>query len=234
MTVVGGELPKLTGTEVTGSNPLQELWSWLGGLLVGEVPRGLPTLQLPEGQLLADHPSTVAIAAVALVLIGFSQTAGDARAFAARHRYRIDINQESVAQGTANVGAGLFQGMPEDESLPGVVVLRLDGGLFFATSDALEDRIREVALSAPDVGGIVLDCGGMDFIDSQGSAKLRELIELTERAGVTLRLARVKPAVRELLRRDQVLDRIGGQRIHGNIRQAVEAQIEWPGRQVGE
>jgi anti-anti-sigma factor len=114
---------------------------------------------------------------------------------------------------------------PEDESLPGVVVLRLDGGLFFATSDALEDRIREVALSAPDVGGIVLDCGGMDFIDSQGSAKLRELIELTERAGVTLRLARVKPAVRELLRRDHVLDRIGGERIHGNIRQAVEAQM---------
>jgi SulP family sulfate permease len=168
--VVIGELPKLTGTEVTGSTPLQELWSWLGGLgdaqlatvlvggaalvvvfglrvveprvpgalvlvvgglaaswlldldargvaLVGEVPGGLPTLQLPEGQLLADHPSTVAIAAVALVLIGFSQTAGDARAFAARHRYRIDINQESVAQGTANVGAGLFQGMPVSTSL---------------------------------------------------------------------------------------------------------------------
>ena len=30
--VVIGELPKLTGTEVTGSNPLQELWSWLGTL----------------------------------------------------------------------------------------------------------------------------------------------------------------------------------------------------------
>jgi sulfate permease, SulP family len=411
--VVIGELPKLTGTEVTGSNPLQELWSWLGSLgdaqlatvlvggaalvvvfglrvvaprvpgalvlvvgglaaswildldargvaLVGEVPRGLPTLQVPEGQLLADHPSTVAVAAVALVLIGFSQTAGDARAFAARHRYRIDINQESIAQGMANVGAGLFQGMPvstslsasslndhsgartglasltsgvlvlltllvlaplfsalpkavlgaliieavvmgmmdlpemrrlarvqrfdfwiavaaiaatllvgvlagvlvgiglsllwlisvatrppmpllgrepgtqvfreldehpEDKSLPGVVVLRLDGGLFFATSDALEDRIREVALSAPDIGGIVLDCGGMDFIDSQGSAKLRDILELTERAGVTLRLARVKPAVRELLRRDHVLDRIGDDRIHGNVDRAVEAQL---------
>ena len=45
------------------------------------------------------------IMAVALVLIGFSQTAGDARMFAARHRYRIDINQESVGQGMANVGA---------------------------------------------------------------------------------------------------------------------------------
>ena len=106
-----------------------------------------------------------------------------------------------------------------------MVVLRLDGGLFFATSDALEDRIREVALSAPDVTGIVLDCGGVDFIDSQGSAKLREILELTERAGVTLRLARVKPAVRELLRRDDVLDRIGGERIHGDVDQAVEAQM---------
>jgi MFS superfamily sulfate permease-like transporter len=30
--VVIGELPKLTGTEATGSNPVQELWSWAGGL----------------------------------------------------------------------------------------------------------------------------------------------------------------------------------------------------------
>ena len=34
------------------------------------------------------------------MLIGYSQTAGDARIFAARHRYRIDVNQESVAQGS--------------------------------------------------------------------------------------------------------------------------------------
>ena len=56
-------------------------------------------------------------AAVALLLIGFSQTAGDARAFAAKHRYQIDINQESVAQALANTGAGLFQGMPVSTSL---------------------------------------------------------------------------------------------------------------------
>ena len=101
------------------------------------------------------------------------------------------------------------------------MVLRLDGGLFFATSDALEDRVREVALSTPGITGIVLDCEGMDFIDSQGSAKLREILELTEQAGVTLRLARVKPAVREVLERDGVLDRIGEDKTHGNVDQAV-------------
>ena len=65
----------------------------------------------------ADHVAAIVIAAVALLLIGFSQTAGDARAFATRHRYRIDVNQESVAQGMANLGAGVFQGMPVSTSL---------------------------------------------------------------------------------------------------------------------
>ncbi len=168
--VVIGELPKLTGTDVTGSNPIQELGSWLstlgeahpttvivgvvalavvfglravaprvpgslvlvvGGLLatwlvdlgakgvalVGDVPSGLPSPKLPDGQLMWDNVSTVALAAVALLLIGFSQTAGDARTFAAKHRYQIDINQESVAQAVANTGAGLFQGMPVSTSL---------------------------------------------------------------------------------------------------------------------
>ena len=88
-----------------------------GVALVGDVPRGLPVPELPDLGLVRDHYATVGIAAVALLLIGFSQTAGDARAFAARHRYRIDVNQESVAQGMANVGAGLFQGMPVSTSL---------------------------------------------------------------------------------------------------------------------
>jgi SulP family sulfate permease len=114
---------------------------------------------------------------------------------------------------------------PSDEQFRGVVVLRLDGGLFFATSDALEDRVREVAMSTPDITGIVLDCEGIDFIDSQGSAKMREIFELTKHAGVTLHLARVKPSVFELLRRDGVIDRIGDDRIHGNVYRAVEAEV---------
>ena len=121
---------------------------------------------------------------------------------------------------------------PDDEQVPGVVVMRLDGGLFFATSDALEDRIREVPLTSTGISGIVLDCGGVDFIDSQGSAKLGEIAELTGVAGVSLRLARVKPGVRELLLRDGVVDRIGKE---GFIRtrpggQGTDRSRGWPRR----
>ncbi len=410
--VVIGELPKLTGTEVTGSNPIQELRSWLGTLgeahlttvvvgvialavvfvlkaiaptvpgalvlvvggllaaavfdlgakgvaLVGDVPSGLPSPELPDGQLMWDNVETVALAAVALVLIGFSQTAGDARAFAAKHRYRIDINQESIAQSFANMAAGVFKGMPVstslsasslndhsgaktglasltsgvtvlltllflaplfsilpkpvlaaliieavvmgmmnvpemrrlarvqkfdfwiavaaiagtlifgvlagviigiglsllwlvgvathpqmpvlgrqrgtqvfrevddhpgDEVIPGVAVIRFDGGLFFATADALEDRLRDVIQSTHGITGIVLDCAGINFVDSQGTAKMAEIVKLSREAGVNLRLARLKPAVRATLARDGVIERIGEGMIHGNIFRAVEAE----------
>ena len=114
---------------------------------------------------------------------------------------------------------------PGDEEVPGVVVLRLDGGLFFATSDALEDRVREVALSTPGITAIVLDCVAMDFIDSQGSAKMHEILELTQQAEVTLRLARVKPSVAEVLARDGVLDRLGEEGTYLSVAQAVEAHL---------
>lgn len=329
-----------------------------GVALVGPVPRGLPAPKLPPLSVFEDHYAVIGIAAFALLLIGFSQTAGDARAFAARHRYRIDVNQESVAQGMANLGAGVFQGMPVstslsasslnesagamtpvaslvtgalvlltliaiapvfsslpkavlgaviidavvfgmidigelrrlhrvtrfdfwvavaaivgvlsvgvlagvvvgvvlsliwlvyvatrppmpllgrepgtqvfrdldehpgDETFPGVAVLRLDGGLFFATAEALENRIRALAEEGGPLRAIVLDLEGVNFIDSQGSAKLSELHELTEASGVVLRLARVKPHVLAVLRKDGIVELIGEDHIHGNVFRAVEA-----------
>src|SRR3954469_941767 len=411
--VVIGELPKITGTDVTGSNSLQEVWFWFGTLpethwltlvvglvalvvvfglrvlaprvpgalvlvvggllaswifdlgdrgvaLVGDVPRGLPHFELPDGPLLWDHAGTVALAALALLLIGFSQTAGDARTFAVKHHYRIDINQESVAQSLANAGAGLFKGMPvstslsasslndhsgaksglasltsgvtvlvtllvlaplfsnlpkavlaaviieavvmgmmnlpamrrlarvqrfdfwiaitailatlvfgvlagvvigialsvvwliavttrphvarlgrelgtqgyrdisthpDDEEPPGVAIVRLDGDLFFATADALEDEVRDVIRSSSGLETLVLDCEGINFVDSQGSAKVAEIARLADDSGLTLRLARVKPAVAATLERDGVVELVGVDHIHGDVHRAVQGHL---------
>jgi SulP family sulfate permease len=54
---------------------------------------------------------------------------------------------------------------------------------------------------------------------------MREIHELTGQAAMTLRLARLKPTVRELLARDGVLDRIGEENIHGNVDHAVKVQL---------
>jgi SulP family sulfate permease len=113
---------------------------------------------------------------------------------------------------------------PDDETFPGIAVLRLDGGLFFATAEALEDRIRGL-VEQGGVEALVIDLEGVDFVDSQGATKLAELSELTEAEGITLRLARVKRHVRTMLQADGLIDRIGADHIHGNVDRAVDAQL---------
>jgi SulP family sulfate permease len=70
----------------------------------------------------------------------------------------------------------------------------LGSGLFFATAEALEDRVRELAEAdscAPR--RLVLDLRAVNFIDSQGAEKLTEIQHLIETRGGTLRLAHIKP-----------------------------------------
>lgn len=88
-----------------------------GITLVGEVPSGFAPPLLPSAATIVEHAEVLGPAAVGLLLIGFSQTAGDAREFASRHRYRIDIGQEAIAQGIANVGSGILRGIPVSTSL---------------------------------------------------------------------------------------------------------------------
>jgi anti-anti-sigma factor len=115
---------------------------------------------------------------------------------------------------------------PGDETFPGIVVLRLDGGLFFASADALEERIRALLRQGDEpTRAVVLDLEGVDLVDSQGAAKLAEILDFTESMEIELRLARVKPAVATALEKDGVLDRIGRDQVHGNVHRAVEAQL---------
>ena len=156
-----------------------------GVALVGEVPRGLPAPELPDLALVGDHAATVAIAAVALLLIGFSQTAGDARAFAARHRYRIDVNQESVGQGMANVGAGVFQGMPVSTSLSASslnesagartpLASLVTGGLVVATLLVLAPLFSDLPTAV--LGAVIIDAVVFGMIDV---GELRRLYRVT-------------------------------------------------------
>ncbi len=50
------------------------------------------------------------VGAVSMVFVALADSLGTARAFAAENHYQIDPDQELLAIGAANVGAGLFQG----------------------------------------------------------------------------------------------------------------------------
>ena len=89
-----------------------------GVATVGDVPRGLrPPSTCRAGRCSATTSTRSSWPRSPCCSIGFSQTAGDARSFASQHSYRVDVNQESVAQGFANLGSGAVQGIPVSTSL---------------------------------------------------------------------------------------------------------------------
>ena len=136
--------------------------------------------------------------------------------------------QPSIPRLSRQPGTQVFRDAtehPEDETFHGIVILRLDFGLSFATAEALEDRVRELMDAEHELRAVVLDFAGVDFIDSQGSEKLREIRRLTEASGAELRVARMKLNIRAVLAADGVLDVIGADHLHGNVDAAVETQL---------
>jgi len=155
-----------------------------GVAVVGHVPRGVPAPQLPSWDLLRAHAASIGIAAFALLLIGFSQNAGDARAFAARHRYRIDVNQESVAQGLANIGSGGLQGIPVSTSLSASslnesagaqtpVASLTTGALVIATLVLLAPLFSHLPTAV--LGAVIIDAVVFGMIDIAEMRRLRRV-----------------------------------------------------------
>ena len=75
---------------------------------VGTVPRGLPSLVLPELGLVAQ----LWPAAAGIALMSFTESIAAGRAFAAPDEPRLRPNRELLAIGVANIGGGLFGAMP--------------------------------------------------------------------------------------------------------------------------
>lgn len=76
--------------------------------LVGLIPSGLPSFKFPLIQ--PKDLVYLTVGAVSMVFVALADSLGTARAFAAENHYQIDPDQELLAIGAANVGAGLFQG----------------------------------------------------------------------------------------------------------------------------
>jgi high affinity sulfate transporter 1 len=82
--------------------------------VVGDVATGVPIPGLPSIPI-GDIVFLVA-GAFGIVFLALAESIGAARSFAVRHGYEIDPDQELIALGAANAGAGLFGGFSVDAS----------------------------------------------------------------------------------------------------------------------
>jgi high affinity sulfate transporter 1 len=83
--------------------------------IVGDIPQGLPAVGLPDFSS-SDVGGLIA-GGLAVALIGFSEGYGAATSFARKYGDRLENNQEFIAFGASNLGAGLTSGMVVGGSL---------------------------------------------------------------------------------------------------------------------
>ena len=106
--------PRLPGVLITVV--LTTVLSWvidykgLGGSIIGEIPKGLPSFTLPNVSLDFKTFSSLMMTAMVIGLIGFVEAISIAKAMASQTRQRLSANQELVGQGLANMTSGLFSG----------------------------------------------------------------------------------------------------------------------------
>jgi anti-anti-sigma factor len=112
---------------------------------------------------------------------------------------------------------------PDSETYPGMVIIRFDGPLYFATANALRDKVRAVTAGTnPPVTMLVIDMEGVNYLDLEGSDMLNEIAGNMKSAGVEIHLARVKHEVMQMIEKDGVHQAIGPQHIHDRVVEAVQ------------
>lgn len=109
---------------------------------------------------------------------------------------------------------------PDDETWPGLLILRPEGRLFFANAERIVDKMRsQIALERPRV--LLIDCRAV--VDIEYTA-LRMLIDAEAKLraeGMELWLAGLNPPVLEVVRRTVLGERLGRGRMFFNLDAAV-------------
>jgi len=106
---------------------------------------------------------------------------------------------------------------------PQLVLLRVDGSLFFGAVEHVRDGLHDARESAPQRRHVLLIGSGINFIDVAGAELLVAEAKLTREWGGVLYLCNLKRAVRDLLERGGFIDLIGREAVFDGKDEAIRA-----------
>jgi MFS superfamily sulfate permease-like transporter len=111
---------------------------------------------------------------------------------------------------------------PQYESVPGLLVLRLESPLFYANATLVRDRVKHaVGAAEPLPRAVVVDVGANPSLDITSSEMLEQLVDSLHGVGIDFALVEVRRPVADMLRRSGVLATMGEGRVFHTIDEAV-------------
>lgn len=113
-----------------------------------------------------------------------------------------------------------FSQHPEDETFPGLLLLRLDGRLFFGNAEHIGHKMKPlVAAAEPKV--IALDLGGVPDLEYTALKMLTEAEKRQREHGVLLWLVGLNPEVLRMVERSPLGENLGHEAMCFNLETAV-------------
>lgn len=101
----------------------------------------------------------------------------------------------------------------EVQTLPHVLLLRIDESLYFANAKYIEDFVLCAAAERPQLRHLVLICNAVNFIDASALETLTDLRTRMQDAGIELYLTEVKGPVMDQLADTDFLEQLGSERL---------------------
>jgi MFS superfamily sulfate permease-like transporter len=112
---------------------------------------------------------------------------------------------------------------PQAQHLPGLVIYRFDGPLFFANATTFRDEIRRMARTDPPPRWILIAAEPMTDVDTTASDVLEELDEALNADGISLVFAELKDPVRSKIERYGLTRTINPAHFFPTIESAIAA-----------
>ena len=110
---------------------------------------------------------------------------------------------------------------PDDETFPGLLILRPEGRLFFANAQQVADDIRALVMQQkPKV--VVLDLSRVPDVEYSALQMLTEGDKRAAQLGATLWLVGMNPGVLEVAKHSGLAEQLGRERMLFNARTAIE------------
>ena len=110
---------------------------------------------------------------------------------------------------------------PDDETWPGLLIVRVEGRVFFANAQRIGDKMWPLVEQVkPSV--MVIDCSAIIDIEYTALKMLAEAEERLQRDGITLWLAALNPNVLTTVLRSKLGEKLGRERMFFNLQAAVE------------
>jgi SulP family sulfate permease len=97
------------------------------------------------------------------------------------------------------------------ETCPNVLIIRVDGSLYFANARYLEDQIQALVSQSPELQHLVISCQAVNLIDASALDSLESINARLKDTGIKLHLAEVKGPVMDRLEWVEFPEQLSGE-----------------------